>query len=64
MITLISEMSVEEFEAEYAKRSGVSVEFLHEHNQYAVPCNCEENNLPHWQMKQRYLWTAAIELFN
>ena len=41
----------DEFEKGYAKRSGVTVEWLHDHNQFGVPCDCGEDGCDGWQMK-------------
>jgi hypothetical protein len=43
----------EEFEQKYAKRSGVTVEWIHEHDQVATPCECGENGCAGWKMTQR-----------
>ena len=40
----------EEFEQGYAERSGVTVEWLHAHDQQAVPCDCGEPGCLGWQM--------------
>lgn len=44
-------MTQSEFEQQYAERSGVTVEWLHAHNQFGVPCDCEEPGCEGWQMK-------------
>lgn len=46
----MAEMTKEEFEQGYAERSGVTVEWLHLYGQYAIPCDCEEENCRGWQM--------------
>ena len=43
-------MTKEEFEKGYAKRSGVTVEWLHFKNQFAIPCDCGESGCYGWQM--------------
>jgi hypothetical protein len=39
------------FEEVYALRSKVTVEFLREHGQRGVRCECEAVNCPGWQME-------------
>lgn len=43
-------MTAEEFEAAYATRSGVTVEFLHSWGRYAEPCGCGEPECGGWAM--------------
>jgi len=43
-------MTKEEFEAQYATRSGLSVEKLHICGQCAVPCDCNELGCRGWKM--------------
>ena len=43
-------MTKEEFEEDYAKRSGVTVEWLHEHNMAGAPCTCDESGCEGWAM--------------
>ena len=43
-------MTRKEFEQGYAERSGVTVEWLHEQNQYAIPCDCGDDLCNGWQM--------------
>ena len=43
-------MKKKAFERQYAKNSGVSVEWLHEHYQEIIPCNCKEEGCKGWQM--------------
>ncbi len=43
-------MTKEEFEAFYAKSSGVSLDFIRERGLRAEPCNCGEGNCRGWQM--------------
>jgi len=45
-------MTKDEFEEEYAKRSKVTIEWLHNHNLFGVPCDCGENGCMGWQMKR------------
>ena len=44
-------MTLEQFERGYARRSDVTVEWLHARNQFGVPCDCEEPGCKGWQMK-------------
>jgi hypothetical protein len=44
-------ITAEEFEAAYAARSGVTVEFLHEHGRRAVRCTCGEPDCEGWAME-------------
>lgn len=39
-----------EFEEEYARRSGVSVEWLHKHGRRVEPCDCGDESCNGWQM--------------
>lgn len=39
-----------EFETGYAKRSGVTVEWLHAQDQRGIPCDCGEEGCRGWQM--------------
>ena len=43
-------MTAEEFEAAYAARSGVTVDWLHEHGRFAEPCDCGEPECEGWAM--------------
>jgi len=43
-------MTRQEFEQGYAERSKVTVEWLHEQNQYAIPCDCGDELCKGWQM--------------
>ena len=43
-------MTKDEFERQYAERSGVTVEWLHGEGLYATPCDCEEEGCEGWQM--------------
>jgi hypothetical protein len=38
------------FEQSYATRSGVTVEWLREHGQHVVPCDCDDPGCPGWAM--------------
>jgi len=40
----------EKFEQEYTARSGVTVEWLHQHKQAAIKCDCGEPGCKGWQM--------------
>ena len=46
-------MTKDEFEAGYAMRSGVSIEWLHQHGQHAVLCDCGEHGCNGWAMARR-----------
>ena len=43
-------MTKDEFEKGYAERSNVTVDWLHEHDQFAIPCDCGESECRGWQM--------------
>ena len=43
-------MTRQEFEQGYAERSKVTVEWLHEQNQHAIPCDCGDDLCKGWQM--------------
>ena len=43
-------MTREEFEEGYARRSGMTVERLHELGQVAIPCACGEDGCKGWAM--------------
>jgi len=43
-------MTCEEFEYEYAKRSGMTVEQLRQSGVHAIPCKCAEDDCRGWQM--------------
>ena len=40
----------DEFEAQYAARSGVTVAQLHAYGRYAEPCNCGNDECEGWAM--------------
>jgi hypothetical protein len=40
----------DEFEAQYAARSGVTVAWLHAHGRYAEPCDCGADMCQGWAM--------------
>ena len=42
-------ISAEEFEREYAERSGVTVEWLREHGRVVRPCDCGEDGCEGWK---------------
>jgi hypothetical protein len=42
--------TLEEFEAQYARKSNVTVEFLHKNNQHGVPCDCGDETCQGWAM--------------
>lgn len=43
-------MTKEEFELQYVKNSGVTVEWLREHGRVAKPCDCGDPSCQGWQM--------------
>lgn len=43
-------MTKDEFERGYAERSGVTIEWLHEHGQTAALCDCDQEGCMGWQM--------------
>ena len=43
-------MTKDEFENMYAEKSKVTVEWLHEQGQIAVPCQCGEVDCKGWKM--------------
>lgn len=51
-------MTEAEFEAGYAARSGVSVEWLHKRGRFAEPCDCGEPYCEGWAMGNQ--WEDAI----
>ena len=42
--------AIKEFESNYAKQSGLSLQELHELGGHGEPCNCREKNCLGWQM--------------
>jgi hypothetical protein len=50
------ERELQEFEEGYAKRSGVTVEWLHSRGQFGAPCDCGEDGCSGWQMTSRRIW--------
>ena len=52
------EEGAEQFEQEYAARSGVTVAFLHAHGRFAEPCECGDPICEGWQMGHQ--WEDAI----
>ena len=48
--TMTKNMTKDEFEKEYAEKSGMTVEELHKKGQYAKECDCEYENCKGWQM--------------
>jgi hypothetical protein len=48
----------DEFEAQYAARSDVTVAWLHAHGLYAEPCDCGEPECEGWAMG--HPWEDAI----
>jgi hypothetical protein len=51
-------MTREEFEQAYAQRSGVTVEYLHQHGRYAAPCRCGGTGCDGWALG--HPWEEAI----
>lgn len=43
-------LTKEKFEKRYAERSGVTVEWLRNRSQFAVPCDCKKDGCQGWQM--------------
>jgi hypothetical protein len=43
-------MTKDDFEKQYAEKSNVTVEWLHENHQGAIPCECGEDGCKGWQM--------------
>ena len=54
-------MSREEFECDYAQRSGVSVEFLREHGRFAVRCDCGDFGCSGWKISKMNVTKEEIE---
>ena len=51
-------MTAEEWEAAYAARSGVTVEWLHAHGRWAEQCDCGDEMCEGWAMG--HPWEDAI----
>jgi len=51
-------MTSEEFEAQYAEGSGLSVEELHRFGRFAEPCDCGWPQCQGWQMGHQ--WEDAL----
>ena len=47
-------MTADDFEAGYAARSGVPVDFLHRHGRYAEACACGEPECEGWAMGHQH----------
>lgn len=43
-------LTLAEFEAGYAARSGVTAQWLHEHGRHGKPCACGDESCEGWQM--------------
>lgn len=43
-------MTKDEFEKRYTENSDITMEWLHDHHQFAVPCNCEYEKCQGWKM--------------
>lgn len=52
----------EEFEREYAHKSGVAVEWLHQRGEVAVPCDCKHETCIGWKMAHSPMMTILIPL--
>lgn len=46
----MTEPAIEQFERAYAGRSGVTVDFLHQHGRFGAPCDCDEPDCEGFQM--------------
>lgn len=46
-------VTLDEFEREYAKRSKVTVQYLHDNGRFGEPCDCWERGCQGWKMVQR-----------
>jgi len=46
----LQEMTRDEFEKQYADKSGVTIEWLHEQGQFASPCYCGEEGCDGWKI--------------
>lgn len=51
-------LTASEFEAAYATRVGVTVDFLHQAGRYAEPCDCGGPDCEGWAMGHQ--WEDAI----
>ena len=51
-------LRAEGFEAAYAARSGVTVEWLHAHGRWPEPCDCGEGMCEGWEMGHQ--WEDAL----
>jgi hypothetical protein len=51
-------LTAAEFEAAYAARSGVSVEYLHWAGRFAQPCDCGWDDCQGWEMGHQ--WEDAL----
>jgi len=47
-------MTADEFETAYARRSGVTVAFLHHWGRYAEPCDCGDEICEGWSMGHQH----------
>lgn len=56
-------MKEEDFELNYAKNSGLTVEKLHELGQFAVPCDCDFNECPGWAMLSKRNLKDHVNLY-
>ena len=54
-------MTKDEFEQQYAERSGVTVEWLHERGQKAMPCNCGVFGCTGWQMSCGRVYQETLD---
>lgn len=51
-------VTAEQFEREYAERSGTTVELLHHYGFRARPCDCDYEKCQGWQMLTDDAWLA------
>lgn len=49
-------MTKEQYIKQYAENSSVTVEWLKEHNQIAVKCNCDYRNCKGWVMVDKDIY--------
>lgn len=47
----MSTMTRQEFEAQYAAKSGASVQWLRDEGKISLPCDCGEEECQGWQMR-------------
>lgn len=54
----MSTMTRQEFEAQYAAKSGVTLQWLWDEGQISLPCDCGEEGCQGWQMRA---WASLDE---